>query len=219
MPVPTQPFLHPTAVVDLPVQIGAGTAIWHFCHVTSGAVIGSDCVLGQNVYVAGTVRIGDRCRIQNNVSLYDGVRLQDEVFVGPSAVFTNVLFPRAFVCRRSEYQTTWVERGATIGANSTILAGNRLGRYCFVAAGAVVTENVPPFALVVGVPARQAGWMSRHGARLEFDPSTRHAQCPQTGEEYCLDENGVRCLGPDAPLPERPAPPEPQRLSSSPPCS
>lgn len=182
--------IHPTAVVDAPANIGRRTKIWHFCHVCSGAILGQDCVLGQNGYVAGTAVVGDRCRIQNNVSLYDGVILEADVFIGPSAVFTNVTNPRARISRRSEYRTTRVGRGATIGANATILPGITLGPYCFVGAGAVVTRDVPAHALVVGVPAEQVGWVSRAGHRLEFQDGTEFATCPSTGESYQLSEPG-----------------------------
>ena len=156
---------HRTSVVDSGAHVGASTKIWHFCHVMSGARIGANCVLGQNVFVAGAVEIGDGCRIQNNVSLYDGVVLANDVFVGPSAVFTNVRNPRAFVTRRAEAERTVVQRGATIGANATIVCGVTIGSYAFVAAGAVVTRNVAGHAVVSGVPARRAGSICRCGER------------------------------------------------------
>lgn len=184
---PEMSFVHESAIVDEPAHIGAGTRIWHFCHVMAGAHIGLDSMLGQGCFVGGRVRIGNRCRVQNNVSLYDGVVLEDDVFIGPSVVFTNVETPRAFVSRKDEYKTTRVRQGATVGANVTLVPGVTLGQYCFVAAGAVVTRDVPDFALMAGVPARQIGWMSRHGEKLELDTSGR-AFCPVTGESYLLVE-------------------------------
>jgi UDP-2-acetamido-3-amino-2,3-dideoxy-glucuronate N-acetyltransferase len=160
-------WAHPTAVVDLPVDIGLGTKIWHFCHVMSGARIGAGCSLGQNVFVGSHAVVGDGCKIQNNVSIYDAVILEDEVFVGPSAVFTNVVNPRAFVERKQEYRKTVVRRGASIGANATIVCGREIGQYAFVAAGAVVTRDVQAHALVKGVPARPAGWVCVCGLILE----------------------------------------------------
>jgi len=178
-------FVHPTSIVDEPCQIGKGTKIWHFCHVMSGAVIGENCVLGQNCFVGSRARIGNNCKIQNNVSIYDCVILEDDVFCGPSMVFTNVINPRSHVSRKDEYKTTLVKRGATIGANATIVCGVTIGRYAFVGAGAVVTKDVPDYALVVGVPARIVGWMSKHGERLHFDEQGI-ARCPATGEVYTM---------------------------------
>jgi UDP-2-acetamido-3-amino-2,3-dideoxy-glucuronate N-acetyltransferase len=172
---------HDSAIVDDGAVIGDGTRIWHFCHVCSGARIGAGCTLGQNVYVAATAVIGDQVRLQNNVSVYDGVILGDDVFVGPSAVFTNVINPRSEVSRKHEYMRTEVHTGATIGANATIVCGTTLGRYAFVGAGAVVTHDVLPFALVVGVPARQVGWMCRCGVRLP-----ESLACDACGRAYRL---------------------------------
>lgn len=173
------PFVHESAYVDDAVEIGAGTKIWHFSHVLPRTVIGRDCVLGQNVSAGPDVRIGDRCKIQNNVSVYRGVVLEDEVFCGPSCVFTNVLTPRAFVERKDEFKQTIVRRGASIGANATIVCGVTVGTYALIGAGAVVTRDVPDYALVTGVPARRIGWVSRTGDRLGED-----LVCPRTGERY-----------------------------------
>jgi UDP-2-acetamido-3-amino-2,3-dideoxy-glucuronate N-acetyltransferase len=159
-------FVHPSSYVDEPCQIGAGTKIWHFCHVMKDVTIGRDCVFGQNVLVASGVRVGDNCKIQNNVSLYAGVVLEDHVFCGPSMVFTNVINPRSEVVRRDEYRTTLVKRGASIGANATIVCGLTLGEYSFVGAGAVITRDVLPYALMTGNPARRRGWMCRCGIKL-----------------------------------------------------
>ncbi|HEY5961463.1 MAG TPA: acyltransferase [Polyangiaceae bacterium] len=182
--------IHPTAVIDEPATIGYRTKVWHFCHVCAGATIGQDCVLGQNVYVASSAIIGDRCRIQNNVSIYDGVVLEPDVFVGPSVVFTNVVNPRAMISRRSEYRSTRVGRGATIGANATILPGVSLGSFCFVGAGAVVTSDVAAHSLVLGVPAVPRGWMSRSGHQLTFLPGESESICPGSGDRYRL--NGMQ---------------------------
>lgn len=182
-------FKHESAFVDEGAVIGAGTKVWHFCHVSSGARIGEHCALGQNVYVASTVVIGDRVRIQNNVSLYDGVTIEDDAFIGPSAVFTNVLNPRSEVQRKHEYMSTKVSRGASIGANATIVCGSTLGPYAFVGAGAVVTRDVQAFELVVGVPARRIGWMCRCGEQLVFAEGS--ATCTSCGRGYAWRDNGV----------------------------
>jgi UDP-2-acetamido-3-amino-2,3-dideoxy-glucuronate N-acetyltransferase len=182
-------FAHPTAVIDEGAQIGAGTRIWHFCHLSSRCVLGEDCVLGQNVFVANGVVLGNRVKVQNNVSLYTGVQCEDEVFLGPSMVFTNVINPRSFVERKDEFRPTLVRQGASVGANATIVCGVTLGRYCMIGAGAVVTKDVPDYALVAGVPARQIGWVSRLGHRLSFDEHNT-ARCPESGDMYRLDENG-----------------------------
>ena len=174
-------FVHPSAVIDDEVKIGSGTRIWHFSHVLNGSEIGANCVIGQNVMIGPRVRVGNGCKIQNNVSLYEGVTLEDDVFCGPSAVFTNVITPRAFIERKNEFQPTLVKRGATIGANATVICGATIGTYAMVAAGAVVTRDVPPFSLVVGAPARRRGWVSRSGERLNDD-----LICPRTGERYAI---------------------------------
>jgi UDP-2-acetamido-3-amino-2,3-dideoxy-glucuronate N-acetyltransferase len=173
-----KPWVHRTAVVDRGARVGSGTKIWHFCHVMAGARVGADCVLGQNVFVAATAVVGDGCRIQNNVSIYDGVVLEDDVFVGPSAVFTNVRNPRASVSRRQESEKTYVGNGATIGANATIVCGTRVGQYAFVAAGAVVTRDVPAHAVVAGVPGRRTGWICRCGATISRILRRTCPRCP-----------------------------------------
>jgi len=178
-------FKHPSAIVDDGAQIGEGTRVWHFTHVSGGARIGANCVLGQNVYVAPTVMVGNGVRVQNNVSLYDGVTVDDFAFLGPSAVFTNVINPRAETSRKNEYQTTRVGRGATIGANATIVCGNDIGPWSFIGAGAVVTANVPAYALVIGVPARQIGWICRCGIRLDVEGGA--AYCAACGRGYRIE--------------------------------
>lgn len=177
-------YIHPTALVDEGAQIGAETKIWHFSHVMAGAQIGERCVLGQNVYVGARAIVGNGVKIQNNVSLYDAVILEDDVFCGPSCVFTNVVNPRSFIERKTNYHETRVKRGATIGANATVICGVTLGEYCLIGAGAVVTKDVKPYALMVGVPAKQTGWVSRAGIVLD-----QSLKCPETGEKY-LEENG-----------------------------
>ena len=193
-------YAHPTAVLDEGCRVGAGSRIWHFCHLAAGAVLGENCSLGQNVFVADGVTLGCNVKVQNNVSLYSGVVCEDNVFLGPSVVFTNVRNPRSAVPRRGEghYQPTYLERGVSIGANATIVCGVRLGRYAFVGAGSVVTKDVPAYALAYGNPARQHGWLSTHGHRLQFDTAGR-ATCPESGETYQLssDKKMVRALNED----------------------
>ena len=184
--------IHESAVIDLPCEIGEGTAIWHFCHVMPGARIGRSCSLGQNVSVAGTVVIGDGCKIQNIVSLYDGVELEEEVFCGPSVVFTNVIHPRAFVSRKDEFVPTRVRRGASLGANCTIVCGNEVGRYAFVGAGAVVNRDVPDHALVVGSPARRVGWACRCGESLPKGPGD--VTCHRCGSSYVVGSDDLQVV-------------------------
>lgn len=184
-------FAHETAVLDEGCQIGAGTRIWHFCHLMAGATVGQNCVLGQNVMIANRVTIGDNVKIQNNVSVYEGVICEDGVFLGPSMVFTNVINPRAFIERKHEYRQTVVRHGASIGANATIVCGHTIGKYALVGAGAVVTHDVPDYALVTGNPARQTGWVSEHGCPLAFDEKGI-AVCPESGQRYQLSDNQVR---------------------------
>lgn len=180
---------HPSAIIDDGAKIGAGSRIWHFVHICGGAEIGSNCSLGQNVFVGNKVRIGDNCKIQNNVSVYDNVYLEEGVFCGPSMVFTNVYNPRSLIERKSEYRDTLVKKGATLGANCTIVCGVTIGRFAFVGAGAVVNKDVPDYALTVGVPARQIGWMSEHGEQLDLPVSgSGTAICPHSGAVYTLSD-------------------------------
>ena len=183
-------FAHETAVIDPDCAIGEGTKIWHFSHIMSDCIIGQQCSIGQNVVISPQVRIGNRVKIQNNVSVYTGVICEDDVFLGPSAVFTNVINPRSAIIRRDEYLPTLVKKGATIGANATIVCGITLGRYAFVGAGAVVTKDIPDYALVVGNPARQTGWMSEYGHKLKFNPEGV-AVCPESQEQYVLEKGKV----------------------------
>lgn len=183
-------FAHPTAVIDPGAQIGAGSKIWHFCHVMEGTKLGAGCSLGQNVFVASGVVLGRNVKVQNNVSIYAGVTCEDDVFLGPSMVFTNVINPRSAVNRKNAYLQTLVRRGATIGANATIVCGHTIGRFAFIGAGAVVTRDVPDYALVVGNPARQTGWMSENGQRLHFDAAGL-AVCPESGARYRLEQKRV----------------------------
>lgn len=197
-------YVHPSAYIDPPCEIGAGTRVWHFCHVMQGARIGRDCVLGQNVFIGSGVRIGNNVKIQNNVSVYAGVELEDDVFCGPSCVFTNVINPRSQVVRRDSYEPTLVRRGATIGANATIVCGVTIGQYAFVGAGAVVRSDVADYALMVGVPAAHKGWMSRHGHRLSHGDRDGILICPESGWRYReVKPGGLRCLDwpEDEPLP------------------
>ena len=183
-------FAHETAIIDEGCQIGAGTKIWHFSHIMSNCVIGERCNIGQNVVISPEVVLGNNVKIQNNVSVYTGVTCEDDVFLGPSMVFTNVTNPRSAVNRRSQYAQTHVGKGATIGANATVVCGHDIGAYAFIGAGAVVTKTIPPYALVVGNPSRQIGWMSEYGHRLHFD-AAGHATCPESGEHYQLKDGKV----------------------------
>ena len=196
--------IHPSACVDPGSLIGAGTQVWHFSHVMAGAVIGRDCTIGQNVFIAGRAKVGDHVKIQNNVSVYDGVVLEDEVFCGPSCVFTNVKNPRSELSRRSEFVATRVRRGVTLGANSTVVCGADLGRYSLVGAGAVVSGCHPDYALLLGIPARQVGWVSRHGHRLQDRDDDGNLLCPESRFRYREHESGLlSCLDhpEDLPLP------------------
>lgn len=184
-------FAHSSAVIDADCIIGSGTKIWHFSHIMSGCEIGESCNIGQNVVVSPGVKLGRNVKIQNNVSVYTGVICEDDVFLGPSMVFTNVINPRSHVSRRDEYAVTLVRKGASIGANATIVCGNEIGAYALIGAGAVITKPVKPFALVVGNPARQIGWVSEHGLRLDFD-HRGIAICPETNQEYIFDNDEVK---------------------------
>lgn len=186
-------FVHETAIVDDDCTIGDGTKIWHFSHLMSGCKLGNDCNLGQNVVVSPHVILGNNVKVQNNVSIYTGVICEDDVFLGPSMVFTNVTNPRSAVNRRGQYEKTLVGKGASIGANATVVCGNDIGSYAFIGAGSVVTKNVAPYALLVGNPARQIGWMSEYGHRLEFN-SENIAICPESGEKYELNNGLIRKL-------------------------
>lgn len=194
----TKITVHPTAVIDDDAVIGSGTKIWHFSHIMSGCIIGKNCNIGQNVVVSPDVRLGNNVKVQNNVSIYTGVECCDDVFLGPSCVFTNVINPRSAVNRKSEYKHTLVGVGATIGANATIVCGHNIGNYAFIGAGAVVTKDVKDFALLVGNPARQTGWMSRYGHKLHFDgdgvSQPAYATCPESGERYMLHHGHVSQL-------------------------
>ncbi len=190
----TEYFAHETAVIDEGCEIGKGTKIWHFSHIMTGAKLGEKCNIGQNVVVSPEVVLGNNVKVQNNVSIYTGVICEDDVFLGPSMVFTNIVNPRSAVVRRGEYVKTIVRKGASIGANATIVCGHDIGEFAFIGAGAVVTKEVLPYALVVGNPARQVGWMSEYGHRLHFDESGI-AVCPESKEKYKLENNRVTKLG------------------------
>lgn len=184
-------YVHPSSVIDDNCQIGEGTKIWHFSHIMSGAVIGNNCNLGQNVVVSPKVILGNNVRVQNNVSIYEGVICEDDVFLGPGAVLTNVINPRSAVSRKQGYQKTLIRKGATIGANATIVCGNTINEYAFIGAGAVVTKDVPAYALIIGNPGKQTGWMSENGYKLQFDKNGK-AICKESGQEYVLENNVVR---------------------------
>lgn len=184
-------YAHPTAVLDEGCRIGKNTRIWHFSHIMPGAVIGKSCNLGQNVFVGDGVKLGNNVKVQNNVSIYTGVTCEDNVFLGPSMVFTNVINPRSAIERKNEYKPTYVRKGATIGANATIICGHEIGEYALVGAGAVVTKDVPAYALMLGTPATQAGWVSEYGHRLEFS-SAGTALCKESGQQYQLQNGSVK---------------------------
>ncbi len=186
-------YAHPTAVIDEGCQIGQGTKIWHFSHMMSNCKIGENCNIGQNVVISPDVVLGNNVKVQNNVSIYTGVICEDDVFLGPSMVFTNVINPRSAVNRKNQYAKTVVKKGASIGANATIVCGHDIGKYAFIGAGAVVTKNVPDYALVVGNPARQTGWMSEYGHKLKFDQDG-NAMCPESGEKYRYENTKVTKL-------------------------
>lgn len=187
-------FVHSSSFVDEGADVGKGTRIWHFSHIMPGSRIGSGCNLGQNVMIASGVSVGDNVKVQNNVSIYGGTTIEDDVFLGPSCVLTNVTNPRSQVNRQALYERTLIRRGATIGANATVVCGITIGRYAFIAAGSVIAKDVPDYALIVGVPGRQAGWMSRHGHRLDNPDSGGIMICPESGFRYQISDNGLRCL-------------------------
>lgn len=198
-----EPLIHPTAVVDSGAKVGKGTCVWHFTHLCSGAVVGSNCSLGQNVLVADNAVLGNFVKVQNNVAIYGGVTVEDDVFLGPSCVLTNVTNPRSQVARKTLYEPTLIRRGATIGANATMVCGITLGKYCFVGAGAVVTKDVPDYGLILGNPGRLKGYMSRHGHKLSFNDEGE-ARCPESEYLYVRNEDEVYCkdLSEDEPLPD-----------------
>ncbi len=183
-------YVHPSSFIDDGCIIGEGTKIWHFCHVMKGSIIGNNCNLGQNVVVSPKVVLGNNVRVQNNVSIYEGVICEDDVFLGPSMVLTNVINPRSAISRKEEFKITLIKKGASIGANATIVCGNTIGEYAFIGAGAVVTKDVPAYALIVGNPGRQKGWMSEYGQKLNFNAENK-ATCPESGQEYLLKEKNV----------------------------
>lgn len=183
-------FVHPSSIVDEGAVIGEGTRIWHFCHLMPSCRLGKNCNIGQNVYIDNNVTIGNGVKIQNNVSVYNGVTIEDDVFIGPAAVFTNVINPRSFIERKDEFRKTLIRQGASIGANATILCGIEIGKFALIGAGAVVVKDVPAFGLMTGNPARRSGWVSKAGCTLEFD-AKGNAQCPQSGETYTLDNDRV----------------------------
>lgn len=196
--------IHETAWIDEPIKIGNGTKIWHFCHISEGTKIGEDCVFGQNVFVGNDVKIGNRVKVQNNVSIYTGCELEDEVFLGPSCVLTNVTNPRSQVNRHNLFEKTLFRRGCTIGANATVVCGITIGRYAFIGAGTLITKDVPDYALMVGNPARRIGWMSRHGHRLTREDENGYLVCPESRFRYKLEGGVLRCLDLDEeePLPD-----------------
>lgn len=183
-------YSHPSAIIDEGCRIGDDTNIWHFTHLMPGCIIGNSCIIGQNVFIAANVKLGNNVKVQNNVSIYEGVSCEDDVFLGPSMVFTNVMNPRSAVSRKNEYKQTVVRKGASIGANATIICGNEIGEYAFIGAGAVITKPVLPYALMMGNPARQTGWVSEMGHKLEFDINGI-AACPESKDEYRMDNNMV----------------------------
>jgi len=186
-------FVHETAVIDSGCQIGEGTKIWHFSHLMTGCSVGCNCNIGQNAVISPQVILGNNVKVQNNVSVYTGVICEDDVFLGPSCVFTNVINPRSFINRKDEFRTTLVKRGATIGANATIVCGNSIGEYAMIGAGAVITKDVPPYALMTGNPARQTGWVSEYGHKLLFDEKGE-AVCPESGKHYLLKEGQISII-------------------------
>ena len=194
-------FAHTTSVIDEGAQVGTGTKIWHFAHIFGDTLIGEGCIFGQNTMVSSGVRIGNNVKVQNNVAIYTGTTIEDDVFLGPSCVLTNVTNPRSQVDRKKLYEKTLIKRGATIGANATIVCGVTLGRYCFIAAGAVVTKDVPDYALIAGVPGRQSGWMSRHGHQLSDLDAQGFMKCPESGYTYKIIDDEMRCMDLDEEVP------------------